>query len=439
MNVESQRNYDLEAAYQEAEQHFIEANPKSRKSYDAACEVMPGGNTRTVLYYPPYPLTLAKGEGCHLWDVDGHKYTDFVGEMTAGLYGHSDPRIIGAVKAALDNGITLGGQNTIEAKLAAAIVGRWPSVERVRFCNSGTEANLMSINAARAATGREKLMAFEGSYHGGVLYFRKGGSPTNAPYDMVIGKHNDAAGAEKLIAENGPELAAVIVEPMAGGAGCIPAKLEFLQALRRATAEHGVVLIFDEVMTSRLSPGGIQQIHGVLPDLTSFGKYIGGGLTFGAFGGKAEIMDLFDPRRPDVLPHAGTFNQNVLTMSAGLTGLTEIYTPERALAFNARGDQLRTRLQELADKRGLPVRLTGMGSMMTVHFNRNPVETIYDAYDDNGPAKDLFHLDMIRRDHYMSRRGMINLSLPMTEKEFAGLEAAFDAFLAERAPLIGLI
>ena len=316
---------------------------------------MPGGNTRTVLYYPPYPLTLAKGEGCYLWDVDGHKYADFVGEMTAGLYGHSDPASSARSRRALDDGITLGGQNTIEAKLAAAIVGRWPSVERVRFCNSGTEANLMSINAARAATGREKLMAFEGSYHGGVLYFRKGGSPTNAPYDMVIGKHNDAAGAEKLIAENGPELAAVIVEPMAGGAGCIPAKLEFLQALRRATAEHGVVLIFDEVMTSRLSPGGIQQIHGRAARLgRASGNISAAASPSGPSAARPRSWTCSTPRRPDVLPHAGTFNQNVLTMSAGLTGLTEIYTPERALAFNARGDQLRARLQELADKRGLP-------------------------------------------------------------------------------------
>jgi glutamate-1-semialdehyde 2,1-aminomutase len=439
MNVEAQRNYGLEAAYDEAAQRFTANNPKSKSVYDAACAALPGGNSRTVLFYNPFPLTLAKGEGCYVWDVDSHKYADFVGEYTAGLYGHSNPKIIAAVKTALDNGIVLGGHNETEAKLAQMIVDRWPSVERVRFTNSGTESNMMAIVTARAVTGRSKVMVMEGGYHGGVLSFRPGGTPVNAPFDYVVADYNDPEGARKLIAEHGDDLACVVIEPMAGGAGCIPATREFLQTLRDETAKRGVILIFDEVMTSRLAPGGAQEIHNVMPDMTTFGKYIGGGLTFGAFAGRADIMDRYDPRKPDAYPHAGTFNQNVLTMAAGYTGLSQIYTPEVAVAFNARGDKLRARLQGLADKHALPIQITGMGSMMCVHFNRKPIHSIADAYSDNGPAKDMFHLDMLARDHYIARRGMLVLSLPMGDAEFDGLAAAFEDFLVARKDLLSQV
>ena len=439
MNVEAQRNYGLEAAYDEAAQRFTANNPKSKSVYDAACKALPGGNSRTVLFYSPFPLTLAKGEGCHVWDVDGHKYADFVGEYTAGLYGHSNAKIIAAVKTALDNGIVLGGHNETEAKLAQMIVDRWPSVERVRFTNSGTESNMMAIVTARAVTGRNKVMVMEGGYHGGVLSFRPGGTPINAPFDYVIADYNDSQSTRQKIAEHGDDLACVVVEPMAGGAGCIPATREYLQMLREETANRGIILIFDEVMTSRLAPGGAQEIHNIMPDMTTFGKYIGGGLTFGAFSGRADIMDRYDPRKPDAYPHAGTFNQNVLTMAAGYTGLSQIYTPEVAVEFNARGDKLRKRLQGIADKHALPIQITGMGSMMCVHFNRNPIHSIADAYSDNGPAKDMFHLDMLTRDHYIARRGMMVLSLPMGDAEFDGLAAAFEDFLTARKDLLSQV
>ena len=160
-----------------------------------------------------------------------------------------------------------------------------------------------------------------------------------------------------------------------GGGGCIAASPEFLNMLREATTRVGALLILDEVMTSRLSPGGLQQVRGIKPDLTTFGKYIGGGMSFGAFGGRADIMDLFDPRRPDALPHAGTFNNNVLTMSAGLAGLTEVYTPDAARALNARGDALRERLNALCRAHDAPMQFTGIGSMFAVHFTRDPVRS----------------------------------------------------------------
>src|SRR5215469_5725539 len=175
--------------------------------------------------------------------------------------------------------------------------------------------------SARAITGRPKILVFEGGYHGGVFYFRGHGSALNAPFDYLLGRYNDLAAVEELVRPHRAELAAILVEPMQGTTGCIPAERAFLAGLRALADEAGALLIFDEVMTSRLAPGGLQEAHGILPDLTTLGKYVGGGMSFGAFGGRADLMERFDPRRPDAFQHAGTFNNNVLTMNAGLVGL----------------------------------------------------------------------------------------------------------------------
>jgi glutamate-1-semialdehyde 2,1-aminomutase len=311
------RNADIDTALTEAKEAYVARNPKSFARFVEATAVMPGGNTRTVLHYAPFPLGFARGEGCRLWDLDGAEYIDFLGEYTAGIYGHSHPAIRAAVDRALDAGINFGGTNLTEAKFARAVCERF-GLERVRFTNSGTEANLLAISVGCIFTKRPKVMVFNGGYHGAVFGFAGGGSPINAPFDYVLAAYNDMEGTRALIEQHATELALVILEPMMGGGGCIAAEPAFLSMLREAATRVGALLILDEVMTSRLSPGGLQQVRGVKPDLTTFGKYIGGGMSFGAFGGRADIMDLFDPRRPDALPHAGTFNNNVLTMSAGL-------------------------------------------------------------------------------------------------------------------------
>lgn len=437
MNAARLRNIDLDTALAEAERAYAAANPKSREAYQAACRAMPGGNTRSGLYYPPFPLTLARAEGARLWDVDGHDYADFVVDYTAGLYGHSHPAIQAAVKDALDGGIVLGGHNTVEARFAEALQARIPSLELVRFCNSGTEANLMALGAARAITGRDKVMVFGGAYHGSVLSFRAGGGPSlNVPIPFVIGRYNDTDGTLALIERHGHELAAIVVEPMVGTGGCIPADREFLAALREASLRHGIVLVFDEVMTSRLAPGGLQEALDITPDMTTLGKYLGGGLTFGAFGGRADLMARFDPRAADALPHSGTFNNNVLTMAAGLAGITEVYTPEAAVRLNAAGDDLRARLNGVIAKRGLPIQLTGRGSMMMVHFRAGTIRAPEDAAAGNGTARALFHIDMLGRGQYLSRVGMVNLSLPMAAADFDGLVTAFDDFLAAHDTLL---
>ena len=430
------RNADLDAAIADAEAAYVAANPKSQAQYEAACAAMPGGNTRTVLFYPPFPLTLAKGEGCHVRDADGHDYVDFLGEYTAGLYGHSNPVIMAALRTALESGIVLGGHTMAEARLASAVCDRFPSIERLRFTNSGTEANLMAVSTARAVTGRSKVMVMDGGYHGGVLYFAAPDMPINAPFPYLKGRYNDVDGCRDLIRANTDDLACVILEPMLGSAGCVPASREFLAMLREETDKAGALLIYDEVMTSRLDPGGLQGRHNVLPDLTTLGKYVGGGLSFGAFGGRADIIDRYDPRRPDAIPHAGTFNNNVLTMSAGHAGLTEVYTVDAVAPFNAQGDRLRDRLNALCRDRGLPVQFTGMGSMLAVHFHDGDINDFDDVLAGRNELRPLLHLDLLSHGVYAARRGMFVLSLPMGEPEFDALVNAVDEFLATRGSLI---
>ena len=436
MSEASLRNADIDAALTEAKEAYVARNPKSFARYVEATAVMPGGNTRTVLFYPPFPLAMERAEGCRLWDMDGAEYADFLGEYTAGLYGHSNPVIRAAIDRALDGGISMGAHNMLEARFARAVCERF-SLGRVRFTNSGTEANLLALTLARVFTGRPKLMAFDGAYHGAVFTFAGGGSPVNAPFPFVLGQYNDIAATLAVIEEHGPDLAAVILEPMIGSGGCIAASPEFLQALREACTRVGALLIFDEVMTSRLAPGGLQSLRGIKPDLTTFGKYIGGGMSFGAFGGRAEIMDLFDPRRPDALPHAGTFNNNVLTMSAGLTGLTQVYPPQAAIALNARGDALRQRLNALCHAADAPLQFTGLGSMIAVHALRGPVHSPADAAKGDAKLKELFFFDMLAHGIWLARRGMFALSLPIGDAECDKLAAAVEEFLASRRSLLG--
>jgi glutamate-1-semialdehyde 2,1-aminomutase len=429
------RNITLDAALNEAKQAYTDRNPASLAHHRVAAGAMPGGNTRTVLHYDPFPVAFARAEGARLWDIDGHEYRDFLGEFTAGIAGHTHPAIRRAVVHALDAGINMGGHNTYEPRFAALVTARFPSMELVRFTNSGTEANLLAISAAIAKTGRRKVMVFRGGYHGAVFTFSPGVN-INVPFDYVYGVYNDVDATIIEIDAHGPELACIILEPMLGGGGCIEGDVAFLQALRDAATRHGAVLIFDEVMTSRLAPGGLQQAVGVIPDLTTLGKYIGGGMSFGAFGGRAELMSLFDPRRPDALPHAGTFNNNVLTMAAGIAALTEVYTPEAADRLNGLGDRLRDRLNAVAAGKDVAVQFTGRGSMMNLHVLRGPVRTPADAARGNMKARDLFFFDMQKAGFWLARRGLMALSVPLTDDDHDAFVAATEEFIASRRALL---
>jgi glutamate-1-semialdehyde 2,1-aminomutase len=425
-----------ETSLAEAQRRYVERNPASLLLHEERQRVLPGGNTRSVLHVDPFPLTIVRGEGARLTDADGHSYLDFLGEYTAGLYGHSHPTILQAAREALADGIVLGAPNRHEAALAQAICDRFPSIELVRFCNSGTEANLLALSLARVATGRQAVLVFEGAYHGSVFSFATAaGAPVNAPFPFLVGRYNDAEGAARTIAEHAAELAAVIVEPLQGSGGVIPGERTFLAALREATAAHDVVLVFDEVMTSRLSTGGLQLALGVRPDLTTLGKYIGGGFAFGAFGGRADLMGRFDPSRSHALPHAGTFNNAVVTMAAGAAGLTQVYSAAEVERLNSLGDRLRERLNAFARDAGLAFLTTGYGSMVGLHFTRGPVRRAADL-PDAAALRGLLHLHMLERGYWYARRGFVALCLPLDGADVDGFAAEVEAFLDESAALL---
>ena len=396
---------------------YTENNPNSLALHRKAKAALPGGNTRTVLHYSPFPITVKRAQGAHIVDVDGHQYQDFLGEYTAGLYGHSHPKITQALTRALSDGLTFGSPTEQEGRLGALICERFPAVERLRFCNSGTEANVLALSSARAHTGRTDIMVVDGSYHGGVLTF-VGDNPLNAPFPTHRIPFNDLRTATETINRVGGRLAALIIEPMIGAGGCIPADADFLKGLREATEAVGALLLFDEVMTSRHGPNGLHGMYGLRPDLITFGKYLGGGMSFGAFGGRADILDRFDPSRPDAWPHAGTFNNNVFSMTAGLVGLGEIYTPEVAQTFFAQGERRREKLAESLSGLQLPVHVTGMGSMMALHFGLKAPRAPYSPPPGYSDLCELVHLKMMAKGQFYARRGMINLSLPVTDSMF---------------------
>ena len=411
-------------------QAFGDRNPNSRRYFEAARQVLPGGHTRTVLTHPPFPLVFASGEGATLTDVDGHLYIDLLSDYTAGLFGHSERRVLDEVALALSSNASVGGIHPAEEKLARLMCKRF-GLDRVRFTNSGTEANLMAITTARLATGRRRVMVFHGGYHGGLLYFAAGEAPWNAPYEFVVAPYNNPEATLNLIEEHGPNLAGLLVEPMLGSGGCIPANAEFLKAVFATAREHGALVIADEVMTSRHGPAGMCALLGVRPDLTTYGKYIGGGFSFGAFGGTAVLMNQYDTSSSvtDRIPiaHAGTFNNNLATMTAGTIALGEVFTSSVAVSHTARGEEFRRLLMDVVSRSTAPISVTGFGSMMSLHARTPaPVDAI-EAADRDAELQELIFLGLLQRGIYTAPRGMINLSLAHTDDQLATtLEALAD-------------
>ncbi len=425
------RNDQLQSALETAEAEYIARTPESRNWQERAAGGLPGGNTRTVLHFSPYPLRFVQAENQWVTDADGHRYRDYLGEYSAGLYGHTCGPIMAAARKAIADGTVLGGPNTYEVELAELMCARFPSLDLVRFTNSGTEANMMALAAARAHTGRDTLLVFAGGYHGGVLYIADYAERSNAPFDFVTGTYNDLDATMAEAKGQEAEIAAILIEPMMGGGGAIVADTAFLSGLKDFAEQHGIVLIFDEVMTSRNGPSGHQGLTGVTPHMTTFGKYLGGGFSFGAFGGRHDIMRRFDPYEPDALPHAGTFNNNVTSMAAGIAGLQQLYTPERAAEHTERGNRLRGQLNDVIAGHGLPAQVTGLGTIMCFHFHDQPVRNPEQTRLTRPEAHAVFHLEMLKRGIYFARRGYVSLSLELTDEDDAALLGAFDEVLSE--------
>ena len=426
----------LKNAIEAARTRYVAANPLSDAAEEKALQYLPGGNTRSVLHFEPFPLTMVKGEGAEAVDLDGHRYVDFVGEYSAGLFGHSDRRIKAAIDEALASGMAMGAPNKYERTLAGLLCNRYPALEQIRFCNSGTEANLMMLATACAVTERRKLLAFRDSYHGGVIKFPAGGCELNVPFDFVLADYNDIEGTSALIGELGDELAAVIVEPILGAGGNIQGNRNFLQMLRERTQDVGALLIFDEIKTARLGPAGVQGMLDVTPDFTTLGKFIAGGLPTGAFGGRAELMARFDPRHGRGWNHAGTFNNNVCSMAAGCVAMGEIFTPARATEFFDWSEAFRHSLNEMFAARDVPMFANGMGSMIAIHFSKVATKAPADITAGCQSLRPLLHMEMLLEGVLICKRGDFFLSLPMDDSHLDKARAALGVFIDKHQELI---
>jgi glutamate-1-semialdehyde 2,1-aminomutase len=419
-------------------ERYVSRTPQSRALFERGRAVMPGGDTRTGTFHAPYPLFIARGEGCALWDADGHRYLDTLYNFTSLIHGHAFPPVVEAVARQAALGTVHGTANGLQVALAEMLHARVPSVERLRFCNSGTEATMGALRAARAFTGKPAVLKMAGGYHGSHDTAAVGaGAPYDAlppgvapgvAADVILGAYNDLPRTAALVRAHRDRLAAVIVEPMLGS-GAILADRAFLQGLRDVTAECGVLLVFDEVITFRLAAGGLQQVIDVVPDLTSFGKIIGGGLPVGAFGGRADVMATFDPSLPGAIQHSGTFNGNATTMAAGLATLNH-YDAAAVSVLNAAGDALRARLNAAIAQQGVDAVVTGYGSLMQLHFTSPPVASPDDAARAPKPLVTLMHLALANRGVFSATRQLYVLPTVATAADLETFAAAFEEALA---------
>ena len=429
------------------------SSPRSAALHEAATRVMPGGDTRTVAFHAPYPVVITEGQGCRIRDADGRTYIDLLNNYTSLIHGHGHPAIVAAVAERLPFGTAFPAPNEAQTQLAKIIVDRVASVDLVRFCNSGSEAVMNALRAARAFTGRDLVVKMEGGYHGtyddvevsvhpnprdpasgpdhapnSILGTR--GVPQNTTENVVVTPLNDIEAVDRLMRERSDEVAAVIIEPVMGSAGMLPADHAFLEALRGLTLEYGALLIFDEVMSFRLEPGGAQEHYRVRPDLTTFAKIIGGGFPVGGFGGRASVMEQFDPLRPSPLWQSGTFNGNLITMVAGVAAM-EAYGPEEVARINALGDRLRVGLRDVLANADVVGTVTGYGSFVGLHLGTTEVRSYRDAAVTDKGLSRLLHLALLLEGIYVAPRLMMCTSTAMDEtaidEVLAGFRRAIDA------------
>lgn len=414
---------------------------------------MPGGNTRTTVFMEPHPLYGARGQGCRVWDVDGVERIDCINNFTAMIHGYAEPHINAAVAEQLALGTAFGMPTPSEIDLAELLCARLPSVDHVRFTNSGTEAVMMALKAARAFTGRPKIAKCEGAYHGSYDFAEIsldsspenwGNTPRSVPYskgtpqgvldDVVVIPFNDIEESLAILGRQSGELAAILVDPLPNRAGLIPADADYVAALRRFCDETGTLLIFDEVISFRLGFHGAQGLWGINPDLTTLGKIIGGGFPVGAVGGRGDVMAVFDPSsgRP-ALPHGGTFSANPISMIAGRVAM-ELLDENAYAHLDSLGAQARAGIAEAFAKSGVTGSVTGAGSLLRVHFTDGPIQGYRSAFATPEQARRMkqFTLGLINNGVLAAPYGLMALSTPMTS---ADIDLVVDAVRKSLATL----
>jgi glutamate-1-semialdehyde 2,1-aminomutase len=422
----------------------------SRQLHARASKVIPGGVNSPVRAFksvacdPPY---IVRGKGSHMWDVDGEEYIDYVGSWGPLILGHAFPDVVEAVEKANRDGASFGACTPVEAEVAEEVIRAFPSMDKVRFVSSGTEATMSAIRLARAFTDRKYIIKFEGCYHGhadsllvkagsGIATLGIPGSagvlPEQAQFTLALPYNNQPA-LEEAFAKLKDQIACVIVEPVVGNMGVVPPASGYLQFLRKITAQHGTVLILDEVMTGfRLALGGAQALYGIKPDLTTLGKIIGGGLPVGAYGGRRELMDMIAPMGP--VYQAGTLSGNPLAMAAGLATLKHLHAhPEIYKQLDHASAQLEEGVLKIAKEHGVTLCSNRVGSMLTWFFQKGPVNDWDTAAKSDTQAFAKFHNGMLERGVYLppSQYEALFVSAAHTDGDIARtVEAAGHAFSA---------
>lgn len=406
---------------------YKEKTPLSRGCFEQFCHHLPGGETRSVTHYDPYPLVLAEGHGAFVLDVDGNEYIDVLNNYTSLVHGHGFGPITEAAQDAMRTGAVFPAPHGALLDLASMLTERYPAVEKVRFTNSGTEASLLATRIVRAATGRRRVVIFTGGYHGSVPEFLDNGGDTTS----VI--YNDFDGAFRAINSS---VAAVFVEPFLGSGGVIPAEDGFLRSIEARAHAVGSLFVLDEVQSLRNAFHGTHSELGLEPDLIVMGKIIGGGLPVGALGGKASLMNLTSARDGGSLSHSGTFNGNVVTMRAGAASLGALDEPAIS-ALNHRAAWLAGQIKRVASRMGVPASVTRAGSILHVHIVEEAPHTYEETKAIAPQWVSELHLALLVEGVYAAPRGMLNMSTALDDATLSRVVVAYENAFARILPLVG--
>jgi len=392
--------------------------PNSADAHARAVKVLPGGNSRQVGYWPPYPLTIDEGKGVFIYDIDKNRYFDLTNNFTSLVHGHCYEPIQEVIKKQTELGLAWSANNAHQIDLAEQLAARIPSVDLVRFTNSGTEAGNLALQIARTVTGRRKVLMARRGYHGGLEEFGIGTFDLEGP-DTITADYNDASSFEAALDNHGDEIAAVFLEAVQGAAGIRVADFDFLKQVCDATKKAGALFVLDEVITLRLAEGGMQSKVGLGPDLTMFGKLIGGGFPVGAVGGRKELLDIFNPSNQRAV-HSGTFNGNPMTMAAGATAY-RLLTQEKIDRMEGQAVTLEARLISAAKEQGLPITSSRYGSLLNIYFQNELPNSVFEIADPEMMTQ--FHIAGLNYGIFFASRGMFALS---TVLEDAHLEEIID-------------
>lgn len=392
------------------EQQYLNRTPLSGAAFAEAGKVVAGGNSRGVGFWFPYPFTLKRAEGHKVWDIDGNEYIDLIYNYTVHIHGHSFPPIVEAARSVMPHGTCWPAGNESQPLVAAQLVERVPSVDLVRFTNTGTEAANLALHIARRLTGRNKVLMARYGYHGQIWEHLI--SMLNEDTETtLLAEFNDLGSFQRKLDEHGDDIAAVFIEPVQGAGGVNVGTPEFLRGLCDITRAAGALIVFDEVMMFRLAHGGYQSVVGASPDLTMFGKFIGGGFPVGAIGGKAEYMSVFDPNNPKVF-HSGTFGANPVSMAAGKVALDHLGEPEYQ-KMERLAKRLQMGLIAAAERQGLPFICEGIGSFLNIYFLDEKPVSVMERTDE--AIMKAFFLAALNRGVFMSSRGMLVMCTVMDE------------------------